>query len=57
MHDACEEIWICFANYYHRQKDGDCDLYMIPGYRLVEKHPADRIGGGVAICIKDIDFT
>ena len=63
MHDACEKsgfvlliIIIGFTETWLR--DDECDLYMIPGYRMVEKHRADRIGGGVAICIKDdIDFT
>ena len=47
---------ICFTETW--LMDDDCDVYMIPGYRMVEKLRADRIGGGVAICIKDdIDFT
>ena len=39
-------------------KDEDCDLYNIPGYKMVERHRQNRSGGGIAIFIKDcFEFT
>ena len=34
-------------------KDDDCDLFGIPGYCMLENHRSNRLGGGVAICLRD----